>query len=400
MRVCAFNHCNIVPPRSGGLIRIYELLTRIFRIGHEVKLYAYGVGHECFEVDGIQIHLVPKVLQRLTRFGRLLYGGVEGEVALDVALASFPRMAREASRDIASSDIVQVEHLWCSLPPLIHARKKGKPAIFDDHNVETILVERYRRRLWKARQKGLWLPWLWYIASIERIACRLADIVLVTSETDRILLHKRIGVPTKKIEVVPNGVNTDVYKPSVDDGRWIRRMYGIGEGDPVLLFLGRCDYPPNRFAAEWIVRELAPKVMEKRPDAKVLIVGRNPPANLTSDRRILFTGEVDNVIPYINAADICLAPITVGSGTRIKVLSYMACGKPVVSTPEGIEGMEVRDGEEILVRALSHFAEGIFTILDQPSKMSELGLLGRKLVHAKYDWRISAEKLNEIYQRF
>jgi len=195
-------------------------------------------------------------------------------------------------------------------------------------------------------------------------------------------------------------VNTDVYKPSVDDGRRIRRMYGIGEGDPVLLFLGRCDYPPNRFAAEWIVRELAPRVMEKRPDVRILIAGRDPPANLTSDRRIVFTGEVDNVIPYINAADICLAPITVGSGTRIKVLSYMACGKPVVSTPEGIEGMEVRDGEEILVRALSHFAEGIFTILDQPSKMSELGLLGRKLVQAKYDWRISAEKLNEIYQRF
>nr|MDO8133978.1 glycosyltransferase family 4 protein [Candidatus Njordarchaeum guaymaensis] len=338
-------------------------------MNHEVTLYAYGVRHERFEVDGVQIHLVPKVLQRLTRFGKLLYGGLEGELALDVASASFPGMAREASHDIANSDIVQVEHLWCSLPPLIHARRMEKPAIFDDHNVETILVERYRRRLWKARQKGLWLPWLWYVASIERIACRLADTILVTSETDRILLHKRIGVPTKKIEVVPNGVNTEVYKPSVDDGRRIRRMYGIDEGDPVLLFLGRCDYPPNRLAAEWIVRELAPKVIEKRPDAKFVIVGRNPPANLTSDRRILFTGEVDNVIPYINAADICLAPITVGSGTRIKVLSYMACGKPVLSTPEGIEGIDVKDGESSVVRSLSDFVDATLDMLNDSRKM-------------------------------
>jgi len=203
----------------------------------------------------------------------------------------------------------------------------------------------------------------------------------------------------KKVEVVPNGVNTDVYKPSVDDRRRIRRMYGIGEEDPVLLFLGRCDYPPNRIAAEWIVRELAPRVTKERPDALIFIVGRDPPANLTSDKRIVFTGEVDDVASYINAGDICLAPITIGSGMRIKVLSYMACGKPVVSTPEGIEGIEVRDGEEILVRDLSHFTEGVFTALDQPSKMSELGSLGSKLVREKYDWKISAKKLNEIYQR-
>ena len=399
MRVCAFNHCNIMSPRSGGLIRVYELLTRISQMNHEVTLYAYGVRHERFEVDGVQIHLVPKVLQRLTRFGKLLYGGLEGELALDVASASFPGMAREASHDIANSDIVQVEHLWCSLPPLIHARRMEKPAIFDDHNVETILVERYRRRLWKARQKGLWLPWLWYVASIERIACRLADTILVTSETDRILLHKRIGVPTKKIEVVPNGVNTEVYKPSVDDGRRIRRMYGIDEGDPVLLFLGRCDYPPNRLAAEWIVRELAPKVIEKRPDAKFVIVGRNPPANLTSDRRILFTGEVDNVIPYINAADICLAPITVGSGTRIKVLSYMACGKPVLSTPEGIEGIDVKDGESIVVRSLSDFVDATLDMLNDSRKMREMGERGRTLAQSKYDWQISARRLDAIYRK-
>jgi len=399
MRICAFNHCNVVPPKAGGLIRVYELLTRVSQMEHEVKLYAYGGRRERFDVDGVQVHLVPNVLRHLTRLGRLLSGGLEGELASSVASASFPRMACEADRDVANSDIVQVEHVWCSLPPLLYARKNGKPAIFDDHNVETILVEQYRRMLWKTRQKGLWLPWLWYVASIERIACELANTVIATSETDKILLCKKIGVPATKIEVIPNGVNTVIYKPSADEGRRVRQMYGISEGDPVLLFLGRGDYPPNRFASEWIVRELAPKVIEKRPNVKVLIVGRNPPANLTSDTRIVFTGEVDDVTPYINAADVCLAPITVGSGTRIKVLSYMACGKPVISTPEGIEGIDVKDGKSGIVRGLSNFANATWDMLNDSRKRKEIGEQGRLLVQAKYDWQISARRLDAIYRK-
>jgi len=155
----------------------------------------------------------------------------------------------------------------------------GKPAIFDDHNVETILVERYRRRLWKARQKGLWLPWLWYVASIERIACGLADTVLVTSETDRILLHKTIGVPTEKIEVVPNGVNIEEFIKIDETTKLLMRKLGLSFENYIIVTPVRVTPRKNIELALFIVDELQHLIGKSR-QIKFLITG--PPDHQAS----------------------------------------------------------------------------------------------------------------------
>ena len=131
--------------------------------------------------------------------------------------------------------------------------------------------------------------------------------------------------PRAMIEVVEKGVDTRYWQPAEDPGP--------GGG---IAFAGTLGWYPNRDAIEFFLSEAWPTLIATRPERQLVLIGRDPPAVARSaaaaDSRVRVTGFVPDVRPYLRAASICVCPIRVGGGTRLKVLDALAMGKPLVAT--------------------------------------------------------------------
>jgi glycosyltransferase involved in cell wall biosynthesis len=130
------------------------------------------------------------------------------------------------------------------------------------------------------------------------------------------------------------------------------------------------------------------------------VVGHTPESlfALASDR-VEMKGWVDDVRLEIAKAAVVIAPLRVGGGTRLKILEAMSMAKPIVSTPEGAEGLEVVDGRDLLLASdPQQFAAKVTQILGDPQLAQSLGQNARKLVEERYGWAASVARLEEFYQ--
>jgi glycosyltransferase involved in cell wall biosynthesis len=195
-------------------------------------------------------------------------------------------------------------------------------------------------------------------------------------------------LPTKPTVVVPNGVDLEHFQPT-DRPR-----------DPTsIVFTGSIDYRPNTDAVTYFVREIFPQIIQGHPDATFMVVGMRPPEQVKSlaGRNVIVTGQVPDVRPYLARASVVIAPLRMGSGTRLKLLGAMAMGAAVVSTTLGCEGLAVRGGEHLLVADQPHlFARDVVRLLNDPGLASELGRQGRALVEREYGWASAAQRLDEF----
>jgi hypothetical protein len=138
-RIVAFNHFCVYPPRTGGAVRVFEIMKNLAQHGYSVKLYAYGQP-SVLRVSGVEMRTIRKPFLSLTQLGDAM-GNTEGKIAVDTILSVHPRLSAIAEDEIKLADIIQTEHLWASLFALVVARRHGKPSVFDDHNAEYLLAE-------------------------------------------------------------------------------------------------------------------------------------------------------------------------------------------------------------------------------------------------------------------
>jgi glycosyltransferase involved in cell wall biosynthesis len=147
------------------------------------------------------------------------------------------------------------------------------------------------------------------------------------------------------------------------------------------------------------VHEILPRVLAHRPDAVLTIVGADAPQEIQRLQRlgVVVTGFVPDVRPYLARAGAVIAPLRMGGGTRIKILEAMAMGKAVITTSVGCEGIDVIDGEHVLVAdEPAAFADAVRRVLDDASLASCLGRAGRALVDREYRWSSVAQRLEEF----
>jgi len=131
------------------------------------------------------------------------------------------------------------------------------------------------------------------------------------------------------------------------------------------------------------------------------IVGRGPTQKVKelaeNDESITVTGEVADVKPLVESADIVIVPLRIGSGTRLKILEAMAMSKPVVSTSIGCEGLDVTSGENIVIADMPEdFASTVLKLMNDPQERARIAENGRRLAEEKYDWEIIEKSLAEL----
>jgi glycosyltransferase involved in cell wall biosynthesis len=191
-----------------------------------------------------------------------------------------------------------------------------------------------------------------------------------------------------KIDVIPNGVDVPGCLESRVDATQLRKGLGLTHDESLALFFGTLDYLPNATAAEIIVNEIAPRLVKRKAAVKIVIAGKCSSPDWVTDldrvsERVAFVGFVDDINATIKSADVIIVPLTMGSGTRFKILESIGCGRRVVSTTIGAEGLD-RDvlGESLVVRDdWDAFVEAIVATARQAPLAPSPAFVER------YDWR-------------
>jgi glycosyltransferase involved in cell wall biosynthesis len=286
-------------------------------------------------------------------------------------------------------DIIQCEQPWSVFPTLWFSKYFGIPCVLDEHNVEFIWSKSASR-----------VPFLAHITfAIERVACSYSSLVLASSEVDKRLLMEVHDVSGKKVCVVPNGVNIERYSTSLSHQSQLSRRLKSDSEIKIILFHGAMDAKQNYEAAKLIMNFIAPKFAH----SMFVIIGKGSDKlirKVKSQENVLVLGLVPSIEEYLAAADVCIAPIKVGSGTRLKVLEYLAAGKPIVATHKAVEGLGVIDGVHALLYkdVNNEFVNGLRRILSNQVLREELGKNALKLSKL-YDWASICSNLHELYMK-
>jgi glycosyltransferase involved in cell wall biosynthesis len=228
------------------------------------------------------------------------------------------------------------------------------------------------------------------VRELEGHAVRTADAVVAVSNDDAKQLSE-IG-NREDVTIAPHGVDTQRFHPVTPEIRSVRKREFGFEGRRVAIFAGGVHYP--NIEAARALRDLAQEF--ETEDVLFLILGRAAdPSESHGNYRAL--GFVSDVLPYYQAADFALNPLATGSGTSIKMLEFLAMGLPVVATPVGARGFNLRDGREALVRDLVDFPAAIRAVLDDPEFATRLGSEGRAFVEAHHSWTNTARIMLDVY---
>ena len=302
-------------------------------------------------------------------------------------------------------DVIHVEHLRGARYALAMANRpprpgvRSAPVIWDSVDCISSLFRQAARssQAWRVR-----LAARLELRRTERFEGRVVrqfDRVLVTSDADRADLLALAGGAdgdsvAARLRVVPCGVDLDYFSPSEEPR------------DPATLVMtGKMSYHANATAAVRFVQDVMPRVWATSPGARLLVVGKDPPRDVVrlqeaggGTGRVVVTGTVDDIRPYLRTATLAIAPIQYGVGIQNKVLEALACGTPVVATPQAVSALATRDGQDLVVgRDAGELAAAIGALLGDTDRRKRIGEAGRAYVERHHGWQAAAGRLTDIY---
>ena len=389
------------PPQQGTALRNYNLIAQIAR-RHDVALLTFGKAGGLGDGGPLReichpLMVVPipdrTMLGRLRTLGTTRLPDMAHRLYSPAFLSALQTLTKEQC-----FDIIQVEGIELALYALILAPRLkacGTAIVFDDHNAEYALQQRACLTDWKTPRRwpaALYSLIQWHrLVRFERQICSAADAVIAVSPDDSAALE-RIAPGVEPL-TVPNGVDIERYHPHLPDSLPLRH--------PALVYTGKMDYRPNVDAVTWFHRSIWPRIKRNCPRVHLYVVGKGTHKALTpliNDKSVTVTGFVPEILPYFGGADVYVAPLRMGSGTRLKILEAMAAGLPIVSTTVGVEGIPLTSGEHaILADAPEEFATTCCALLQDPEHRRALGSAARRFVVQRFDWQRVAPLLEPLY---
>jgi len=229
-------------------------------------------------------------------------------------------------------------------------------------------------------------------AYYERFILNVCKYAYVVSPVDREALHNLC--PSAKIEVIPNGVDTEFFAPILVTEQ---------KSSPVLVMTGNFGTPREFEAVKFISESILPMVRKKFPDTELWLVGGRPTPEVYAlssiDPRITITGPVDDLRPFLSRADVYVCGLQMGTGIKNRILEALAMAKPVVTTPVGAEGMGLEHGKHLIVaESPEEFAAAVIRLLQDPNLRIQLGTAGREAVQNRFGWIKASQKVMELYK--
>lgn len=382
----------LYPPLWGGPRRIWHLFSNLKKelfdityVGVDYRLsngknYTFNRMGDNFKeiLFGFPKHYYPWYL-------------IEKKLVRNSTLDLFSYLYMHTHRDfkdafnMLNADILICSHPWSSLSM---NKRDNQLFIYDAHNCEYLLMDQI---LGNHILKPLILK---MVKHVEADACKKADIIAVCSDSEKKSFIDIYNVEPSRLHVIPNGsyVRPIITEQEKQDAK---KEFGIDTGRKALIFIG-AHYKPNIDAAKFILEMLAPEF----PEFIFLIAGSvvQEFKDLKVPSNIKFLGEVsdERLFLALKAADIALNPMFMGSGVNIKMLDYMSCGLPTITTECGARGLDVDGKQPMVICSIAKFVDNIRNLSNDNDLYKRMSLDARSLVSEKYDWKAISNRLQNI----
>lgn len=380
------------PTDSGLKTRLVAVLKAMSQ-AHEVTLLAYYRSPDEMDQAAKLCHRVVGVPH--DRCARSRPSAAPGRMHKIMETLRSPRPSLVStwySRDLAEEcgrltadpyDVIWVVRLW--LDAVLPAPPPN--AVLDLDEFESVKWFRRLTTLPPGLTRAIRYVDALKLARSERRAIKRYAAVLVSSETER-----RVIPEAQNVFVLPNAVSA----PDSD------AEAAAGESSDDLVFIGTMGYGPNVDAVEFFYASIWPLIKQNRPGARLWIVGPEPAETirrLHDGTSVLVTGYVEDLEALLRRSGVVVVPLRDGGGTRIKILQAMALSKAVVSTTVGCEGLDVVDGEHLLVADQpGEFARQCIALMEDPSRRRRLGENARRLVEEKHRWELLPRVIDRVLE--
>jgi glycosyltransferase involved in cell wall biosynthesis len=386
---------NPYPPGGGHHLRTFSIL-KILAERHKIYFVGFAQDKREFEnIPGIRkfcetvdIYKVSKTGYNKT-FVLLACKNVFSKYPL-IAERYYVKEARKRIEEILAHHSIDLVHMDMLALGLYRGDLKDTPVILTNHNVESLRIYRWVEIEKNPFIKGFLFFQYLKLKAFEESLCREFSRCIVVSDYDKNHLKNLCGMDN--FAVIPNGVDISYFKPEEVD---VRKDH--------LVWVGGMTGPYNSDAVDFFIQKIWSLVKRKVPEATIDFAGGGPTQTLKKkaleDRSVQVLGFVPDIRPIVQRASVFIAPIRIGSGTKIKVLNAMAQAKPVVATTAAAEGIDGTPGENILIADdPEEFAEKIVYLLNHEEIARGIGTKARELIEAKYSWNVISESIHRTYE--
>ncbi len=379
------------PPNKGDKIRAFHQL-KAFSARHQVDLFTladrrgdldqrHALARYCRRVEVAELSPISSRLRSLPY--------VFTRVPLTLPYFYSAELQKTVRKALLSRSYDRI-FIYCSAMAQYVEEENEIPIVVDLVDVDSDKWLQYARispfpmsRIYQREARCL--------RKYERRICERASATLLTTEREARLMREIC--PGARVQVIPNGVDTDYFKP-------VAKRHESAA--PALVFTGDMSYFPNEEAVTYFAHKVFPAIRKSIADARFLIVGRDPTSNVRRLRRlegVEVTGLVPDVRPYLEKAQVSVAPFSISAGIPNKILEAMAFGLPVVGTPCAVQGLSSYVAAAVdLAASTEELTSKILRLLRDPELAQNKGADGRRRVAAEYRWDRSMRQVLETIE--
>lgn len=397
MRILQLSKKFPYPLKDGESIAVMNLSKALNKLGCQVTLLAMNTTKHFCDVSSVNGSFKHYESSHYTEIDNTLkfkdaFLNLFSHESYHISRFICPKFRNELIRLLKENtyDIVQLETLYLApYIPIIRKYSKAQVAM-RAHNVEHEIWERVTRNT-KNVAKKVYLKYLTKkLKRYEINQLKNYDLLIAISEKD-LNTFRKLGYKNKGI-VTPIGLTTEEYLPN----------HATYRNDISLSFIGSLDWMPNLEGLTWFLDNVWDKLLDKYPNLKLHVAGRNTPKTLINSRykNVKVYGEVNDAKRFINGHTIMIVPLLSGSGMRAKILEGMALGRVVMTTQLGLEGINAKHKQEVLVaNTAQDFLEALDYCYQSNGSLIKIGNRAKKLADKKYDNLKTAQSLIREYNK-
>jgi glycosyltransferase involved in cell wall biosynthesis len=382
------------PPKEGGPIAMYNLAEGLIDAGHKVTVLAINTPKYFVDINGLpedyrnctsfSAVYIDTSLRFLGAFINLFSSGSYHVERFD-SQAMHQRIAEILQEK--KFDVIQLETIY--IGPYIETIRRYSNAriVLRAHNIEHLIWQ----RIAKTTKNPLKRMYLSYLADklrkYETSLFRRVDGIACISDIDAQFIK---GVwSTVPVETIPFGMK-------VPEKMSAQEYFG----DLTFFHLGSMDWMPNQEGIRWFLDCCMPLLAKEFPNNRIRLAGRNMPAWVYdyTYSNLEIVGEVDDALAFIGKQHVMFVPLFSGSGVRIKIIEGMAMGKAIISTIIGAEGIEYKDGENILIaNTPEQFVEKFRFCINHLYQCKLIGANASKLIYERHNLVKTTLRLTDFY---
>jgi len=377
------------PLHSGGQVRIYNILKKLSK-HHDITLCTFVRSESELKYQK-DLSFCKKI--------HCVYRGkaLQGKYLFKAFFSSMPWLLATYDNDHMRTiihdelkhhkyDLVHIEpfYVYPSLP------KTSLPLVVAEHNIEYSVYQQYVDRFPMPLVRPILRLDVNKIKTWEHVVWDKAKKIIAVSNDDQLVIRNHDG--SKNVTVAPNGVASEEFKVNTQI---------ITEKRCRCLYVGNFSWLPNVEAAQKLIQVIWPKIHTKYKNAELSIVGKNMPSSIRSNPEIgiIAKGEVENIAEVLSNNEILLAPMTIGGGTKFKILEAMATGVIILSSKEGVMGLPVTSKKEVIIcETPDDYVNSLGLLIKDNSLVSSLRQEARSLIERSYTWDAIASLVDTVWK--